>query len=256
MIHFCKGRYSPEGVTLDPAQPAFRYGAGFFETVCYNGSRVCHLDLHLDRLFHALRAYDIPHAGEDFPAVIDQILDRNGLTGRPARINIFYPVEEPEARAVVLAAPYEAKPYKAYRLCRCSDHHVSSLNCHKTTSYMFFHLAMKQARARGFDDAALTDFGEHLLESTTGALLFAGEEGFVEPATDAKLPSVALGLARTVLDVTARPVNVDHLPHFRHAYLLNSMIGMRPVVAIGETAFVPDEEACRKVTELVLEEMV
>jgi 4-amino-4-deoxychorismate lyase len=254
MIHFCRGRYSPEGVTLDPSQPAFRYGAGFFETICYNGSRVCHLDLHLDRLFHALRAHDIPHAGEDFPAVIDQLLDRNGLVGREARIDIFYPVEEPEARAVVTAAPFEAKPYKAYRLCRCSDHHVSSLAVHRTACSMFFHLAMRQAGARGFDGAALTDFGENLLEATGGALLFSGEDGFVEPETGFKLPSVALGLARTALDVAARPVHSDDLPHFRHAYILNSMIGMRPVVAIGETAFVPDEEACRTVSELVLEE--
>lgn len=255
MIHFYKGKYCFEGVMLDPSQPGFRYGVGFFETICYNGSRVCHLDLHLDRLFHALRAYEIPHAGENFPEIIDQLLNRNGLAGKPARINIFYPVEEPEARAVVTAVPFEAKPYKAYRMCRCKDHHISTLNGHKTTSYMFFHLAMKQARARGFDDAALTDFDGGLLESTTGALLFSGEEGFVEPQTDWKLPSVALGLARTVLDVTARPVTVDDLPHYRHAYILNSMVGMRPVVAIGETAFVPDEEACRKVSGLVLEEM-
>ncbi len=256
MIHYHKGKYSPEGVVLDPSQPAFRYGAGFFETVYFNGSRVCHLDLHLDRLFHALRAYNIRHEAVNFPVVINQLLDRNGLTARPARINIFYPMEEPEARPVILAVPHEAKPYKAYRLCRCKDHHLSSLNEHKTTSYMFFHLAMKQARARGFDDAALTDFDNNLLEATTGALLLAGEKGLIEPATPYKLPSIALKLARTVLDIAARPVNVDDLPHFNHAYILNSIVGMRPVVAIGETAFVPDGEACRKVTELVLEEMV
>lgn len=254
MIHFANGKFSPEHVVLDPSQPAFRYGAGLFETIYYNGRKLCHLDIHLDRIFHGLRDFGIEHETVDFEAVMGQLLNRNGLEGRPARINLFYPMEEPQARPVILAAPHEPKPYKAYRLGLCKERHVSSLNAHKTTSYMFFHLALRQARAKGFDDAALTDFDNRLLEATTGALLLKRETNFYEPETPYKLPSTALRLAREELDVVSAPISMDDLPRFRHAYILNSMVGMRPVVAIGETGFVPDEESCRPVTELVLEE--
>jgi len=256
MIHYHNGTYSREPVPLDPAAPAFRYGAGFFETICYNGKKICHLHTHLDRLLHSLRAYRITHETIDFEPVIQQVLNRNGLEGAPARINIFYPIENPEAHPIVMAVPYEPKPYKAFRVCLCKDRHVSTLNSVKTTSYMFFYLALKQARARGFDDAALTDFDNSLLETTTGAILLEKDGDFVEMDTRFKLPSTSLSLARRVLDIIPRTVTIDDLPQYRHAYLLNSMIGMRPIVAIGETAFVPDEEACRKVSELVLEEEI
>ena len=256
MIHYHMGQYSREGVALDPAAPAFRYGAGFFETICYNGTKVCHLHRHLDRLLHSLRAYNIEHETIDFPEVIRQVINRNGLDGQFARINIFYPIEEPQAHPVVLAAPFEHKPYKAYRLCICNDKHISTLNAQKTTSYMFFHLAFKQARAKGFDDTALFDFDNNLLESTTGAILLRKNGDYVELDTPWKLASTSLKLAKKVLDIKAEAVTLDDLPQYRHAYLLNTLIGMRPIVAIGETAFVPDEESCRKVTELVLEEEI
>jgi 4-amino-4-deoxychorismate lyase len=256
MTYYSNGKYRLDGVLMDPSQPGFRYGAGFFETLYYNGRKVCHLPVHLDRIFHSMRDFGIEHEDVDFEAVITQVLNRNNLLGQPARVNIFYAMETPKAHPVILAAPFEPKPYKAYRLCLCTDRHVSTLNAHKTTSYMFFHLALKQARAKGFDDTVLLDFDNTLLEATTGALLFKREANFYELESPYRLDSTTLRLAKQVLDVVSAPVGLEDLPRFRHAYLLNSLIGMRPVVAIGETAFVPDEDACRPVTELVLEEEV
>lgn len=254
MIHYHNGTYSRESIPLDPSAPAFRYGAGFFETIYYNGNKVCHLHMHLDRLLHSLRAYRVEHETVDFEPVIHQVINRNGLEKSHARVNIFYPIETPVAHPVILAVPHEPKPYKAYRVCLCKDRHVSSLNAVKTTSYMFFHLALKEARARGFDDAALTDFDNNLLETTTGAILLEKDGDFFEMDTPYKLPSSALKIAGNVLEIMPRTVTLDDLPRYRHAYLLNSIIGMRPIVSIGETAFVPDEEACRQVSEIVLEE--
>lgn len=254
MIHYYKGEYSREGINLDPSAPAFRYGAGFFETICYNGSKICHLDAHLDRLLHSLRAYGVEHETTDFAKVIGQVINRNGLEGEFARVNIFYPLDTETANPAILAVPFDPKPYKAYRICICKDRHVSSLNAQKTTSYMFFHLAMRQAKARGFDDAALIDFDNNLLETTTGALILERNGDYFQMDSPYRLRSTALAMAEEILDIHPATVNIDSLGEFRHAYMLNSLIGMRPVVAIGETAFVPDEESCRAVTEVVLED--
>ena len=252
MIHYHDNGYTLEGVRLDPASPAFRYGAGFFETLYYNGREVCHLDLHLDRILSSLRAYGVAYAAVDFEEVIEQILNRNGLTGQTARVNIFYPIEGEQASPVVTAAPHDAKPYKAYRLCVCEDRHVSTLNGQKTMSYMFFHLALRQARARGFDDAALFDLEDNLLEATTGALVLKKDRQFVCVDSPYRLPSTALSLATGVLDILPVRLPLEELASFRHAYILNSLIGMRPVVSIGEVAFVPDDDTCKPVTDRVL----
>jgi len=253
MIHFANGKLSSGPVALDPASPGFRYGAGFFETIYYNGSALCHLDAHLDRLLGSLRTHGIAYKSVKFEAVIDSVLVANKLGSSPARVNIVYPVGTDKADPVILAAPYEPHPYKAYRLCICEERHVSTLNAHKTTSYMFFNLALRQARARGFDDAALFDFDDRILESTTGALLFKKNGEFFQPHTRYKLPSTALALAGTVLNVLSKPIALADLEQYRHAYILNSLIGMRPVVAIGETAFVPDEAACEAPTRIILD---
>jgi len=252
MIHYHNGGYSDEGIRQDPEAPAFRYGAGFFETLYYNGRDVCHLGRHLDRILSSLRDYGIPYVTVDFEQIIGQVLSRNGLVGQTARVNIFYPIESANASPVIMAAPYEAKPYKAYRLCICEDRHVSTLNGQKTTSYMFFHLALRRAKSRGFDDVALFDFGDNLLEAATGAIVLEKDGRFVFPDSQYRLRSTTLELAMEVLDILPARIPMHDLASYRHAYLLNSLIGMRPVVAIGETAFVPDDKACDKVSALVL----
>nr|WP_321260025.1 aminotransferase class IV [uncultured Pseudodesulfovibrio sp.] len=253
MIHYYNNTYTLGTVSLDPSAPAFRYGAGFFETIYYNGRNICHLDQHLDRILYSLRSFGVKYETTDFEEVIEQVLNRNGLTGQTARVNIFYPMETNGASPVITAVAHDPKPYKAYRLCVCKDHHVSTLNAHKTTSYMFFHLAMQQAKARGFDDAALFDLEDNLLEATTGALVLKKEGSFVSVDSPYRLPSTALAIASQTLDIIPVRLPLDELHSFRHAYILNSIVGMRPVVAIGETAFVPDEDTCQDVMHAVLE---
>lgn len=207
-------------------------------------------------MLHALRTYRIEYTAIDFPAVIREVLKLNGLEREFARVSIFYPLDGNDAHPVVQAVPFKRKPYKAYRLCLCEERHVSDLNAQKTTSSMFFHLALKQARAKGFDDAALTDFDNTLLESTTGAIVLMRSGDFHMMESPYRLPSTSLELAEKVIEILPRRVNVDDLCQYRHAYLLNSMIGMRPIVSIGETGFVPDEETCRDVTAFVLDEPI
>lgn len=252
MIYYASGKLLKGPMPFDPTVPGFRYGAGFFETVYYNGDALCHLDLHLDRLLGSLRVHGMPHHAVNFEKIIHTVLERNSLGDSPARVNIIYPAANVESLPVILASPYESQPYKAYRLCVCEDRHVSTLNAHKTTSYMFFHLAWQQAKARGFDDAALFDFDNHLLEATTGAILLKKNGDYVQTLTPYKLPSTALALAGNVIDIVSKPIGLDSLDEYRHAYLLNSLIGMRPIVALGETAFVPDEEPCEAVTKFIL----
>lgn len=252
MIHYRNNGYTLEQVQMDPVAPAFRYGAGFFETIYYNGSDVLHLEMHLDRILHSLRAFGVQYEAVDFEEVIGQVLNRNGLLGQTARVNIFYPIEQEGASPLVTAAPHDPKPYKAYRLCVCEDRHVSALNAFKTTNYMFFHLALRLAKSRGFDDAALFDLEDNLLEATTGALVLKKNGSYVTVDSPYRLSSTALELAKKELDILPVKLPMEELASFRHAYILNSLIGMRPVVAIGETAFIPDDDTCTRVMEIVL----
>lgn len=54
------------------------------------------------------------------------------------------------------------------------------------------------------------------------------------------LPGTALAAAREVLDIPARPIHLDELPAFDHAWALNSLMGMRCVSRVGDVSFAPD----------------
>lgn len=252
MIYFAHGKFAHGPMAVDPASPGFRYGVGFFETLYYNGSQLCHLGLHLDRLIDSLRAHNIPYQAADFEQIITDVLARNSLEASPARVNIVYSAERNEAHPIVMAAPYDPQPQKTYRLSICEEHHVSSLNAHKSNSYLFFHLARQRALSRGFDDAALFDLGDNLLESTCGAILLKKDGAFFQTRTPYKLPSTALALAETILDIDSKAISLNELGSYDHAYLLNSLIGMRPIIALGETAFAEDWRPCEAVSKVVL----
>ncbi|WP_147819510.1 aminotransferase class IV [Salidesulfovibrio onnuriiensis] len=252
MIHYHRNRYREGDVFLSSSSPAFRFGTGFFETMLYNGKRVCHFDRHSARVHSSLDHFCIPYEPAPFEEIIPLLLEKNGLTGRTARVNIFYPVAGSTTMPVVTVAPYERRLDRVYRLTHCPDHHVSTLNRYKTMAYMFFNLAHARAIAEGYDDALLTDLEGKVLETTTAALLFRKDGVFIEPATSFKLPSIALDIARERLDIERRPVGREELAAMDHAYALNSLVGMRPVTDIaGELAFEPDETSCAEVTELI-----
>lgn len=253
MIHYYKNKYRDGDICLSPTSPAFRFGTGFFETLLYNGRQVCHFDRHSARIHSSLDYFCIPYEPVSFEEIIPLLLEKNGLTGRTARVNIFYPVAGSTTTPLVTVAPYEWAQNKTYRLAYCPDQHISSLNNHKTMAYMFFNLAHARAIAEGYDDALLTDLNGRVLETTTAALLFRGGNRFIAPATAYKLPSIALDLVKEVLEVEEESVSFDKMADMNHAYVLNSLVGMRPVTSIGgEIDFEPDEDSCLKVTNLIL----
>ena len=252
MIHYAHGRFTEGNIGLSPELPAFRYGAGFFETVYYNGSTLCHLTAHLDRVHASLAHFGFVREEADLPRIMAEALERNGLTGRPARVNIFYPVESGPCSPVVLAAPHEPQPDRVLALHSCPDHHVSSLCAHKSMNHFFYYLARTRALAAGFDDAVLTDQQGLLLETSLAALLLAKAGKFVEPATPFKLPSTALDAARPLLPIETRPVHMNELESFDHVFALNSVMGMRPVVRVDGSLFDPDEATCARVSRIVL----
>lgn len=252
MTHFYRDRYTKGGVSLNPSSPAFRFGTGFFETLYYNGKIICHLDRHTARIHASLDYFCIPYEPVVFQEVIPLLLEKNGLTGRPAHVNIFYPVAGELTSPAITAVPYEPKPDRTFRLVQCPEVHVSSLNRHKTMAYMFFNMAHAQAIAQGADDSLLTDRDGIVLETTTASLLFRVDGKFIEPRTQYKLPSIALDIARENLELERKEVRAEELGLMDSAYMLNSLSGMRPVVMIRDMEFDADEATCRKLSRIIL----
>jgi len=255
--YFYRGEFHSDKISLDIQSPAFRFGAGFFETIFYNGERVCHLEAHIKRITRSLDHYELQYVTINFEETVLEVLRQNGLISSSARVNIYYTIAANPATAtpLVVAYPYTPDQERSYRLDISPPHNDSHLSAHKSMNYMHCFLAKMAAEKRGYDDAILLDGDGMIREASTAALLFSDGSEFVTPEVKHPFPSVSLEIAKSILPI----INVEQaspkpaiLGKYRHAYMLNSLIGMRPVVQIGETDFEPDIEGCIEVTRRVL----
>ncbi len=254
MICYYKGSYVKHRVELDISGPAFKFGAGFFETLFYNGNIICHLDAHIARIVKSLETYRIPYERVDFEQVITKVLKQNKLIGRHGRINIYYVLEAGSAPASPLIAvyPYTVDENRTFRLCISPYHHQSHLCRHKTMNYMHYYLALADARRREFDDALLVDQAGQVLETCSASLVFSDGESFFTPAAEGRLPGIAADKARSVIPIGERAVTIENLQEFKYVYVLNSLIGIKPVILIDDLAYPPDWGTCLNVTGAVL----
>ncbi|MFW5497863.1 MULTISPECIES: aminotransferase class IV [unclassified Maridesulfovibrio] len=254
MIYFRNCELHEDDVCLDLAQPAFRTGYGFFETICWNGSKICHLDLHLERAHSSLAEFGIAEEPLDYEAIIGKVVNANGLLNEFARVNIFFPVEKDHTQPIVCAVPFEYVPQRTWTLKPNPQVFLSPLMVHKSTNRMDYLNAWKTAQADGFDDALLQDFEGNVLESSFASLLFKAGDRFIEPQTAFKLPGTARIVAARHIEIGCVQVNLAQIDKFDHVYALNSLGGMIPVTAIDGIKFEPDfvlaEEISAKILEL------
>ena len=182
------------------------------------------------------------------------MLKENSLEHGFARVNIYYPVDKEgvPAEPVIAAFPYSPKPDRTYALEISPRPFHSPLGAHKTMNYMYYHLERAAALKNGFDDALITDPKGRLLETSTASLLFYDGKTFVSPTAENRLPGTAEAVAASILRPKSRPIGVQDLALFKHAYVLNSLIGMKPVTRIGDLEFEPDAKTCERVSRQVL----
>jgi len=254
MIYFYKNDFHEDHIRLNVQSAAFKFGFGFFETLFYNQKKVCHLEAHLTRLFSSLETFSVPYQRVDFESVIQEVLYQNGLLDDFARINIYYFLDSDTAASppLIAALPYSPAPDKTYRLLISPNHLHSYLSSHKTMNYMYYYLERALALQKGFDDALITNNRGHVLEASTASLLFNDGIKFYSPASKYKLPGTSAAVARSVIDIREEVISLDNLPSFKHVYILNSLIGMKPVIQIDDFKFEPDYKTCRLVSEKIL----
>jgi 4-amino-4-deoxychorismate lyase len=266
MIYFDGAQFTSGRIGLNVDGPAFRYGFSFFETMLWNGSAVCRFGEHMRRLWSSLGAFGVPYEVSDCRVLIQEVVSRNGLEEHYARVNVVYPVDASPsapasgpARPVVCAAPYTPPAPGASRtLGVCPRPLHSWLGAHKCGNYLPYLLARRAAVHEGLDDAVLCSPDGNVLEAATAALVLRAGNKYITPVpvdcgqrTAGVLPSIALAAAREELVITPQPVALAELGGFESAYVLNSLIGMVPVAAIGDVLFDENAAPCAKVRAAV-----
>lgn len=253
MIYYRNGQLHEGGIRQDIGSPAFRFGAGVFETLLYNGRNLCRLPAHLARARRSLEYFGLAEEEAPYEEAVAAVLRANGLTECPARVNIFFPAEDESGTVVpvIAAVPYEPLPDRTFRLALASGAAQHPYFAHKSMNAMFHWTERRSAQVLGYDDAVLMQQGGVLLETTTAALVFGDGTNLCTPNSADRLESTALAAAREVTPIHGCTVRVGTAGGFRHAYVLNSLMGMRPVVWLNGVEYAPDEATCARLTKVI-----
>lgn len=222
---------------------SYLFGEGLFESFRSFDGKIPFLKDHINRLEWSAIFLEIPFSKDvDFEKVCWELLERNGLKEARFKIVLSGGGEEGKSNLVIFCEPFDEKKIPpVYRLRTEPQVRNESLPlaAMKTTSYLVKTYTRRLAREAGCDDAVLINNKGFVTETTTANIFWVDK--------DAHLFTVSseCGLLDGVMKKKLKELFVEHkikcgenqilpndLSSTREVFVTNSVIGIKPVVAV------------------------
>jgi branched-chain amino acid aminotransferase len=257
MIVWLNGALTPtDEARIDPRDRGFLLGDGLFETLPAVSGQLFHLADHQARMARGaeLLGLPIPPATAELEDAALTVLAANGLAHDHAALRITYtrgtgprgllPPDEPAPTLLISAA--QSRPIAAPATAVVTAqrrNHLAPTSRIKCLGYLDNILARREADQAGANEGLMIN-GDGDLACASAANLFMVEAGVVlTPAVDhGALPGitreVALALAAANgIEAVEAAVSPKRLASATEAFLTNSLIGVRPLVAVNGVTF-------------------
>jgi len=257
MIVWLNGALTPtDEARIDPRDRGFLLGDGVFETLPAVAGRLFHLADHRARMARGAELLGLP-APPDLVELEDAtltVLAANGLAHDHAALRITYsrgpgargllPPDDPTPTLLISATAARPTTAPATAVITAQRrNHLAPTSRIKCLGYLDNILARREAEQAGADEGLLTN-GVGGLACASAANLFVVEDGVIlTPAIDhGALPGItravvlALAAANGIEAVEAA-IAPEHLAAAAEAFLTNSLIGVRPLVAVDGMTF-------------------
>ncbi len=270
-IAWADGGFLPlRDVVIAPLDRGFALGDGVFETILWDGRRLRAFDRHAARLAHAAAFFDIPlpTGGEELARVLRRLARENGFDGRSAGLRVtltrgqgprgLAPPDVVQPRLIATAQAW-TPARDAARLVTVTIRRnpFSPASAFKTLSYADNVLALREARAKGGDEALMLDvFGRISCASAANIFFLRNQRILTPPLSAGALPGVTRArvlalLGRMGLKLTEDAGGPESLVGVEAAFLTNALIGVRPIARIDDLTFQADHPlAARLALEL------
>jgi len=218
-------------------------GLGLFETIRVSGGAPELLDLHLERMVGSARFLGLEFSEEGFlNALAEALADRSPDLDWRVRITLF---EDRGPRWLASAEPLGPVPDSV--CLRASGYRVFSGNplcLHKTVSRLLYHLAQREAEARGFWDGILLNERGEIAETGRANLFFLLDGDLVTPpSSSGVLPGVARRVLLEAGLATERVLRPEDIGRARAGFVTNSLIRAAAVSRIHGLEYEPDPAA-------------
>lgn len=247
-ICFYKNNFFTEGSVNIPVESiSVCYGAGFFETILYDGFRIQYLDKHLERLKKSLNHFEFQWYAYDFEAIIGKLLNKNNLNGVRTRINIYCILVDWDQLPdfYIKVGAYKGPQVQAYRLQTSLLRHVSFISQHKSISYWPYKYMKLKAIKGGYDDALLIDSHCNWIETTSACLIIEIDSKLYTSSSDYRLPSISLQVFQEYFPVFPVQITTALQQRAKHVFILNALIGIQPVRTVDTDIYEVRQDLCK-----------
>ncbi len=219
------------------------YGEGLFETLLYKGQtkRLRRHHRRLEASAHALSMMCPSY--EEFAGHIE----RAAQSERDLYIkyclfsegeNLFYKGAS-SYKGIVIKGTLP-KPQEFARLT-ISPYSRSSHNpviYHKSTNYLFNILSKRDALSKGYDDGIILNENGYVTECSSSNLILKTKAGYITPSkASGLLWGVTLSILSDNLPIRQANVTLETLKEVESVFILNSLIGVVPVITIDSKEF-------------------
>lgn len=244
-IIFLNGKFLPKRQALiSPLEPGFLYGFGLFETMRWRNDMIVYFDAHLKRLDESRKLLGIERAYPQtkLKDIIRKLVNTNGLPDACVRLTL----SKREKGTDILITARRYRPYSRLEYKRGFSTCVSSLRQNKsfflaqlkTTNYLLYRLAYKEAIGRGFQEAIILNHKGYVAETSRCNLFFVKDAELFTPALDCGCLD---GITRRVvfdaageygIKVFEGNFTITDLSSSDEAFLTNSLMGIMPLASI------------------------
>ncbi len=251
MIYWNGKLHPTADVSVSPHDRGLLLGDGVFETLRARAGRIEYCEAHLARLARGAALLGIP-LPPGLADALEHTLAANTLQAESAVLRLTLTrgpggrgLEPPVAftpTVLISAAPYPDQPLPpaTAHIAELRRNERSPLSAIKSLNALDNQLARQAARARGRDEALLLNTRDRLAGASAGNLFIVlGDQIITPPLAEGALPGVIRAVllaqgAETGLSFVERPISPSDLQQAGEAFLTNSLIGIRPLVAWDE----------------------
>ena len=232
----------------------FLYGDGIFETMRSYAGKVFRLDEHLDRLFASLKIVRIklPYKKRYLERIIYKSLAINDLksayirltiTRGEGRFGINYR-DKFTPNLVMVAKEFGDYPGWMYKkgisaaVVSLRQNEYSPTTKIKSLNFLNYILARLEAKAKGFDEAILTNTKGAVAEGATSNIFLIKNRRLATPSLKSGIVpgvtrAVIIGIAKSLrLDLKEGQVSYKELLNSDEVFLTNSLAEVLPVIRI------------------------
>jgi len=243
---FLNGRLvAAAGAALDIADRGFTLGDGLYETIAVKGGRPARVEAHLARLRRGTDVIGLSFVETDaaLEAALGDVVTANAIEEGVLRLTLsrgpaprgLLPPDRPAPTLLIVGRAQTLggrPPAKAVVARETRRNELSPLSRIKTTNCLDAILALKEAAAKGADEALLLNTKGKLAEAAAANLfLVIGGRAVTPPVADGALPGVMRADVLKALGGGERTLEPRDIGEASEAFLTSSL-GVRPLVAV------------------------